>query len=88
MDVEQIAAELLERAAERGQAVMRCNNSTLTDELRAAIRRLAGQRNIGVRTGLIGDVLAVILADADLWDEPVSVMRDKLPTPATFNTVH
>lgn len=78
---------MLDTASERGQAVLRTNDASAVDELRAAVRALARQRHLHIRTGMIDDVLAVVLADADLWDDPVSVMRTKLPTPLTCNTV-
>lgn len=88
MNIDHVATELVDRAAERGHAVLRCNDTSPVDELRTAVRQISARRGVHIRTGMITDVLAVVLADADLWDEPVSVMRAKLPTPITFNTVH
>ena len=87
MDVEAVAGELMDRATERGQAVVRTDESTPLDELRASVRRLARERGIRVRTGMTGGVLAVALADAAIWDDSAAVMRVKLAAPAEPNIV-
>lgn len=87
MDVTDVAARLLERAIERGQAVLRCDHTTPVDALRSSVRAAAAAQNVHVRTGMVGDVLAVALADAALWDAPVAEMRKLLEAPAAANEV-
>ncbi|MEN0084650.1 MAG: hypothetical protein AAGC66_07770 [Leifsonia sp.] len=87
MDPHAIAAELLDRAVHDQQAVMRCDLSTPIEAIRAEVRRLARDRSIAIRTGMIGEVLAVVKADASLWSQPVSTMRAKLAAPSTPNVV-
>jgi len=41
MDVTNVAARLLERAIERGQAVLRCDATTPVDALRSSVREVA-----------------------------------------------
>ena len=75
MDVDRVAAELVDRAVERGQGVLRTDASTPVGELRAAVRAVARSRGTRVRTGMVDDVLAV------------SEMRSELIPPAAANTV-
>lgn len=87
MDIPDVAARLLEMAAERGQAVLRCDGTTPVADLRAAVRRAASARHLRVRTGMVDDVLTVVLADAALWGERVGEMRRKLVAPTEPNVV-
>ncbi|GAA4266674.1 hypothetical protein [Frondihabitans peucedani] len=88
VDVMVLAGRLVDRAQERGQAVLRCDTTTPVEQLRHQVRRIAAERRVQIRTGMIDDVFAVVLADAGPWDEPVSIMRRRLPRPTTANTVH
>lgn len=76
MDVTDVATRLLERSIERGQAV-----------LGSSVRAAAAARHVHVRTGVVGDVLALALADAALWDVPAAEMRKLLEAPAAANEV-
>jgi len=87
MDSHATAEKLLDRAVQDEQAVMRCDPSTPIEAIRAEVRRLARERGIPIRTGMVGDVLAVVTTDARLWSEPASTMRAKLAAPSTPNVV-
>ncbi|MFJ7288472.1 hypothetical protein ACQXVK_03955 [Curtobacterium sp. AB451] len=87
MDVERVAAELVDRADERGQGVLRTDASTPIGELRAAVRAVARSRGTRIRTGMVDDVLAVVTVGAALWQATVSEMRSELIAPALANTV-
>ena len=81
MHVVEIAEALLVRAVDCGQAVVRCDATTPVTELRATIRRLARQRGVRIRTGMVADVLAVVTLDAQLWHDSTADMRTKLSAP-------
>lgn len=78
MDIEATAAELLDAATADQQVVRRLEADAPVPELRAAVRRLARARGVRIRTAMLGDALAVVRADADVWHEPVATMRAKL----------
>lgn len=81
MDVDAVAAALVERAQAVGQAVVRTDPATPVAELRTAVRRTARARGVSVRTGMVDDVLAVVPADAPLWDASTAEMRRVLTAP-------
>lgn len=81
MDIDAVAAALIERADGFGQAVVRTGASTPVGTLRAAVRRTARARGLSIRTGMIDDVLAVVRTDAPLWEAPTSEMRRALAAP-------
>jgi hypothetical protein len=87
MDVEAIAEQLLDRAVDRQQAVMRCGPQTPTDDIRACVRILARRYGIKIRTGMIADVLCVVRSDAAIWQESAETMRVKLTAPDSFDVV-
>jgi hypothetical protein len=87
MDVDDVATAAMVRVVDRGQVAMRTDASTPVRELRGAIRRIAREAGIGVRTGMLEDVLVIARVDAAPWDEPSRVMRDKLIAPAQPNTL-
>ncbi|WJY01402.1 hypothetical protein [Curtobacterium sp. 458] len=81
MGVDAVAAALVERARAVGQAVVRTDAATPVAELRTAVRRTARARGASVRTGMVDDVLAVVRADAPLWDASTAEMRRVLTAP-------
>jgi hypothetical protein len=87
MNVDEVAAAVMARVIDRGQVAMRTDSSTPVRELRGAVRRLARETGIGVRTGMLEDVLVIARTDAALWNEPARVMRNKLIAPAQPNTL-
>lgn len=87
MDIDGIAAELVDVARESGQAVLRCDESTPIELLRAAVRTVAAEQDVRIRTGLVDGVLAVVRANADLWHDSAPEMREKLMPPAEPNIV-
>lgn len=64
MDIQRTASQLLDEVSAHQQTVMRLTEDAPIAELRAEIRRQARHRLLRVRTGLIDDALAVVLADA------------------------
>ncbi|MDN4613830.1 hypothetical protein P5G50_05130 [Leifsonia sp. F6_8S_P_1B] len=78
MDPHDLAAGLLDRAVADQQASHRVGAGIDVPAVRAEVRRLARERGVRIRTGIVGDALVVVRADADLWHEPVAVMREKL----------
>jgi hypothetical protein len=87
MNVDEVAAAVMARVIERGQVAMRTDSTTPVQELRDAVRRIAREVGIGVRTGMLEDVLVIARVDAALWDDPARVMRDKLIAPTQPNTL-
>lgn len=87
MDIVEIADQLVDAASSCGQAVIRIDDSTPVDALRAEVRAAAAARGLQIRTGIVDDVLAVVRADAPLWGEPASEMRKKLSAPTACNVV-
>lgn len=81
VDVDAVAGALIDRAVAAGRSVVRTGASTPVDALRAAVRAAARGRGLTVRTGLVDDVLAVVLADAPLWSAPAAEMRRALRAP-------
>jgi hypothetical protein len=81
VDVDAVAEELVGRACSVGQAVLRTDAATPVTELRTAVRRAARARGVAVRTGMVDDVLAVVRADAPLWDASTAEMRRALSAP-------
>lgn len=82
-----LAHALFARAQAHGQAVVRCDASVSVDRVRARVRALARDAAVPVRTGMIGDVLAVARADAALWSDDTATMRTKLAAPDTVGEV-
>lgn len=60
---------------------MRLDEDAPVAALRSAVRSGARERGLAIRTGMVEDVLAVVRADAPLWDEPAAVMRAALAAP-------
>lgn len=87
MDIERTAEALVARADEHGQAVVRTDDTTPVSALRSAVRAEARRRGTSIRTGMVGDVLAVVTADAPLWDEDGPTMRRALSAPARVGVV-
>jgi hypothetical protein len=102
MDVQELAARVLNQADVTGQSAVRTDSSTPIGELRSEIRRIARARGLRIRTGMLhghghghgdgdgdgdGDVLVVVRVDAALWDEPTAIMRQKLAAPDEPNVV-
>ncbi len=81
VDIDAVAAALVERAEAVGQAVLRTDAATPVTALRTAVRRTARARGVAVRTGMVDDVLAVVRADAPLWDASTAEMRRALDAP-------
>ncbi|UIJ35603.1 hypothetical protein [Allobranchiibius sp. GilTou73] len=82
-----LAEQLLQRALAKGQSAMRCDDSTDVDALRKVVRKLALDRGVRIRTGMLDRVLVVIRVDAALWDQSAAVMREKLIAPSEPNVV-
>ena len=85
--VGELARALVARARDRGQAVVRCDDTIPTDEVRARIRSLARDDRMPVRTAMIDDVLVVARLDAQLWSDDTPTMRAKLTAPAAVGEV-
>ena len=81
MDIQRTASQLLDEASAHQQTAMRLTEDAQIAELRAEIRRQARHRLLRVRTGLVDDALAVVLADADIWHMSTAMMRKKLALP-------
>ncbi|WP_439689358.1 hypothetical protein ACRQ4C_15945 [Curtobacterium sp. SP.BCp] len=81
MDVDAVAAALVEHARTVGQAVVRTDTATPVAGLRTAVRRTARARGVSVRTGMVDDVLAVVRTDAPLWETSTAEMRRALSAP-------
>ncbi|MFJ4159796.1 hypothetical protein [Microbacterium testaceum] len=82
-----LASRLLDRAVAHGQAVVRCDASTPSDDVREHVRALARAQGLRVRTGMLDDVLVVARADADLWNDDTPTMRAKLTAPAVVGEI-
>ncbi len=78
MSTSGLAQHLFDRAAADEQAAYRILPRDDIPAVRAAIRQLARERHIHIRTAVVDDVLAVVRKDAKIWNEPVSTMRTKL----------
>lgn len=78
MSSSHVAHRLFELASSHEQAVYRIAPDDSVPEIRSLVRRLARQHSIRVRTAVVGDVLAVVRADAQVWNDPVETMREKL----------
>jgi hypothetical protein len=87
VDVAKTADALLENALQHGQSVLRVDGSTPLRELRAAVRAAARRRAVSIRTGSTGDLLAVVMRDAALWDEDTATMCRRLTAPDEPNTL-
>lgn len=82
-----LARALVDRARDRGQAVVRCDATIPVDEVRARVRSLARDAGMPVRTAMIDDVLAVARVDAELWSDDTPTMRAKLAAPGAVGEV-
>jgi hypothetical protein len=78
MEAERLASALLKTAVAEQQAAHRIAPGDDVAAVRQAVRRLARGRGVRIRTGVVGDALVVVRADADVWHEPVATMRRKL----------
>jgi hypothetical protein len=87
MDLADIATQMVDRAVDSGQSVLRTDRTTPVADLRRAVRRAARSRGVRIRTGMVDDVLAVITIDADLWTRPAAEMRSRLAAPDVPNVV-
>ena len=78
-----LAAKLLDRARHDQQSAHRLQAGEDVDAVRREIRRIARSSGTKIRTAILDDVLVVVLADAEIWSDPASIMREKLgpPTP-------
>ncbi|MEH3154623.1 MAG: hypothetical protein PGN29_04515 [Gordonia paraffinivorans] len=81
MDVDAVSAALLRTAIRDQQASRRMDPGDPVAELRATVRALARAGGVRIRTGMVDDVLVVVRADADVWHESASQMREKLVPP-------
>ena len=81
MDSETRAQALLEAAIETEQSSHRVQPGDDVAAIRRAVRELARTRGVHIRTGVVGDALVVIRADAQLWNESAAVMKEKLAAP-------
>ncbi|NYJ76508.1 hypothetical protein [Allobranchiibius huperziae] len=86
-DTADLAEQLVHRALAKGQCAMRCDDSIDVEALRKAVRKLARERGVRIRTGMLDQALVVIRADAALWDQSAAVMREKLIAPSEPNVV-
>ena len=78
MDAQQLAGTMLERAIVEQQAAHRIAPEDDVSAVREQVRRLARERGVRIRTGVVGDALVVVRADADVWHESAATMRRKL----------
>ena len=81
MDAERLAVTMVETAIARQQAAHRIRPEDDVPAVRERVRRLARERGVRIRTGIVDDALVVVRADADVWHEPVATMRRKLTPP-------
>jgi len=82
LDVPNLARQLFELASANEQVAHRIRASDNVAETRSAIRVLAREKGIRIRTAVMGDVLVVVRADAAVWSESTQTMRAKLtPSP-------
>lgn len=88
MNLDEMAIAMVDCAISVGQVALRADASTPTGDLRAALRRMAHDRGERDRTGMLGDVLILARADADLWQQPESSCEQGSPYPTsrTFST--
>lgn len=78
---------MVARTAANRQTAPRTEASTPTAAPRQQIRRVARSRYLHVRTAILHGVLLLARTDAELWEQPVAVMREKLTSPEQPNLV-
>ncbi|MGH1549650.1 hypothetical protein ACRAWB_10955 [Leifsonia poae] len=78
MDAKRLAGTMLETAVAEQQAAHRIAPGDDVPAVRAEVRRLARERGVRIRTGIVGDALVVVRADAEVWHESTATMRRKL----------
>lgn len=78
MDVSAVARLLLDEAVADEQVVRRIPDDRDADAVRAAVRTLARERGVRIRSARLGDAVAVVRLDAAVWHEDQATMRRKL----------
>jgi hypothetical protein len=77
-DPVEVAEGLWRRARDQQQAVVRVDDDEVAAQIRATVRRLAAAEGVRIRTARMGQGVAVVRLDADIWRQDAETMRRKL----------
>ena len=69
VDVQLEAAAMMAECVSVGQSARRVTSAAVVEPLRAALRSLARERQLHVRTAVMDDVVVIVRTDADIWND-------------------